>query len=69
MKLRNKYENVFKEMCWNDAYMILGMEDQYVGNCHNNATHISSVVFKHSRVDLYRGITSMCGLLVIKLKL
>ena len=38
-------------MCWNDAYMILGLEDHYVGNLQNNATHISSVSIHVGMVD------------------
>ena len=32
VQLSEKYENVLKYMCWNDTYMILGLEDQRVGN-------------------------------------
>ena len=30
-------------MFWNGAYLILGVVDQYVGNCQKNTTRISSV--------------------------
>ena len=40
-------------MRWNDAYMILGMEDQYVGKYNNNATHISIVLIHVGMVDMY----------------
>ena len=40
-------------MRWNDAYMIIVMEDQYVGNFNKNATQISSVVMHVGTVDIY----------------
>ena len=40
-------------MCWNDAYMIIGLEYQYVGNCHNNETQISSVAMNVGIVDIH----------------
>ena len=43
VQLSDKYEILLKEMCWNDAYLILGQYDQYVGNYNNNERHISSV--------------------------
>ena len=38
VQLSDEYENVLKDMCCTDAYMIIGMEDQYVSNWHNNET-------------------------------
>ena len=32
VQLSDKYENILKEMNWNYAYLILGLEDQYMGN-------------------------------------
>ena len=32
VKLRDKHENVLTDMCWNDAFIILGLEDQDVGS-------------------------------------
>ena len=43
VQLSDKYENLLKGGCWNYAYIILGQEDQYVGNWYNNATHIYNV--------------------------
>ena len=43
MQIGDKCENVLKEMSWNGAYLVIGLEDQYVENQNNNATHISSV--------------------------
>ena len=40
-------------MCWNDAYLILGLEDQWVGTLHNNLTHISSVAMHVGMVDMH----------------
>ena len=31
-QLSDKYDNILKEMSWNDAYLIPGMGYQYVGN-------------------------------------
>ena len=52
IQLSDKYEHLLKEMCWNDAYLIIGKEDQYVGNWHNNATHISIVEMHVRMVDM-----------------
>ena len=43
VQFSDKYENVLKDMCWNDAYLIIVLEDQYVVNCNNNTTHISKL--------------------------
>ena len=40
VQLSDKYENKLKDMRWNNAYLILGLEDQYVGNYNNNKIHI-----------------------------
>ena len=53
LQLSDKYEKLLKEVRWNDAYLILGLEHQYVGNYHNNATHISSVVMHVGMVDMH----------------
>ena len=29
VQIRDKYENVLKEMSWNDAYLVLGLEDHF----------------------------------------
>ena len=41
-------------MCLNDAYLILVLFDQYVGNWNNSATHISSVAIHIVMVDMHR---------------
>ena len=54
VQLSDKSENVLKEMCWDDYYMIIGLEDRYMVNWYNNATHISileihiGVVYMHT---------------------
>ena len=53
MKLSDRYEKVLKEMYWNDAYLILGLEDKYVGNYNNNATQISSFAMHVGMVDMH----------------
>ena len=40
-------------MCWNDAYLIIALEDQYVRYLHNNATQISSVEMHGGMVDTH----------------
>ena len=32
VQLSDEYENLLKDICWNDADLILGLEDQYMGN-------------------------------------
>ena len=32
VKLSNKHENVLKEVCWNDSYLIIGLKYQYMVN-------------------------------------
>ena len=39
-------------MCWNYAYLILGLEDKCVGNLYNNVTHIYSVATNVGMVDM-----------------
>ena len=53
MKLSDKYGTALKEMCWNDAYLILGLEYQYVGNHNNNGTQIYSVEIHAEIVDMH----------------
>ena len=52
VKLSDKYENALKDMCWNDAYLILDLEYQYVVNSKNNAAQISSVAMHIGMVDM-----------------
>ena len=47
----------------NDAYMILGLVDQYVGDWHNNTTQISSVVMHDVMVDMHIFFTCSCHML------
>ena len=51
MQLGNKYENILKNMCWNDAYLIRCLEDQYMENWHNNTTQIYGVAMHVGMVD------------------
>ena len=53
VRLSDNYEKILKEICWNDAYLILGSEDQYVGNWHNNATHIFIVAMHVWMADMH----------------
>ena len=53
LQLSDKYENVLKDMCWNYAYLIIGLEDQYLGNYNNNATRIYSVTMHVGMVDIH----------------
>ena len=53
VKLSDKYENVLNEICWYDAYLIIGLEDKYVRNYNNNSTHISSVEIHVGVVDMH----------------
>ena len=60
----DKYESILKDMCCNDYYMIIGMEDQYVGNWHNNSTHISSVAMHVGMVDIHKLLPWPCQMLL-----
>ena len=53
LKLSDKYENVLKEMRWKYLYLIIGLEDQYMGNYNNNVAHISSVSMHAGVVDMH----------------
>ena len=54
VQLNDKFEKVLKEVCWNDAYLILSMEDQYMVNWYNNATHIYCVKMHVVMVDMHK---------------
>ena len=41
-------------MCWNNAYTILVLEDQYMGNHNNNATQIYSVEMHVGMIDIHK---------------
>ena len=49
----DNYENILKEMRWNNAYIILGLEDLYVGNYNNKEKHISSVAMHVGMLDIH----------------
>ena len=49
----DKFENVLKYMCWDNAHLIIGLEYQCVGSWNNNVTQISSVVMHIGMVDTY----------------
>ena len=53
VQLSDKYENLLKELFWNDSYLIFGMGNQYVGNWNNNAKKISSVSMHVRIVDMH----------------
>ena len=42
VQLSDKYEKLLKEMCWNDAYLILGLEYQYMVNQKKFNPHLHS---------------------------
>ena len=52
-KLSDKYENVLKGVCWNNAYLVIGLEDKYVGNFLNNTTHIFIMEMHVGIVDMH----------------
>ena len=64
LQLSDKYENLLKEMCWNDAYLVPGLDGQYVVNFHNNSTHISSVAMHVEMVDVHTLSPCSCQLLL-----
>ena len=53
VQISYKYENVWKEIRWNNDYLILGLEGQYMGIKKNNTTHISSVEIHAGMVDMH----------------
>ena len=60
MQSSDNYENVLKEMCWNYAYLIVGLEDQYVVNFNNSSTHISSVEIPVGMVGMHKLLPCPC---------
>ena len=53
VQISDKYENVLKDMCWNDAYLILGLKDQYLIYRHNKATQTFSVAIHVGLIDMH----------------
>ena len=53
VQLSDKYENILKDMFCNYDYLIVGLEDQCVGNDDNNTTQISSVKMNVGMVDIH----------------
>ena len=53
VQISDKDENLLKEMIWNNDYLILGLEGQYMGIKKNNTTHISSVEIHAGMVDMH----------------
>ena len=51
-QLSDKYAKLLKEIFCNYANMILGLEYQYMGNFHNNATQIYSASMHFGLVDM-----------------
>ena len=66
VKLSDKHETLLLGICWNDAYLIIGLEYQCVENYHNNATHISSVVMHDVIVYMHIFLTCKCQMLFDK---
>ena len=64
MQLSDKDEIVLKEMCWDDAYLIIGMEYSYVGNYNNNTTHIYIVSVHVGMVDINTFYPCPCQILL-----
>ena len=53
IQLSGKYEKVLRDICWNDAYLILGPTDQYLVNYNNTTTQIFSVTMHVGMMDMY----------------
>ena len=53
-------------MCWNDAYLILVLYDQCMGNFYNKVTHISIVVMHVGMEDMNTLLTQPCQMLFDK---
>ena len=51
-------------MCCNDACIIIGPEDQYMGNWYNNATHVFSVAMNVGVVDIHTLLPWPCQILL-----
>ena len=66
VQLSDKYENVLKDMCWNDDYLILSLEVQYMGNYNNNVTRISSVETYVWMVDMHTLKLRTCHMLLYR---
>ena len=53
VQIIDKYENVLNDMCWNDTYLILDLEDQYMENYNNKSAHISNDEINVGMVDIH----------------
>ena len=53
-------------MRWNYAYLIIGLEDQCMGNLNNNEKHICVVAMHVGMVDTYTLFTYPCQMLFDK---
>ena len=56
VQFSDKFENLLKEMWWNNAYLVLGLDDQFMGKFHNSAKQISSEEMHIGMVDIH-GLT------------
>ena len=63
MRLIDKHENILQEIFWDDAYLILDLGYQYVGNFHNNVTRISSVTMCVGMVDRHTLLPWPCQMM------
>ena len=51
-------------MRWNNTYLIIGLDNQYVGKYNNNATHISIVEMYAGMVDMHTLYPLPCQMLL-----
>ena len=66
VQLSGKHEKLLQEICWNYAYLVIDFGYQYVGNFHNKAKHISSVVMHVGMDDMHTLLPWTCQMLFDK---
>ena len=61
--LSDSYGKVLKDVCWNDAYLTLGLEDQYIGIGYNNKTHSPILLMHVGMLDMHKLLPWPCHVL------
>ena len=63
IQLNDKHKNLFKDMCCNNAYLIIILEDQYVENQNKNATQITSATIRVGMADIQTLQPQICQIM------
>ena len=62
--LSDSYGKVLKDVCWNDAYLTLGLEDQYIGIGYNNKTHSPILLMHVGMLDKHTFYSYPCQMML-----